>query len=87
MLTRWEGTGWGGRVFAPGTRMAVHRADQTGGQGIRDGYPAGVGSGGLSHIPSQEGSGQRDRQKFPPRRPSDSGAVIIPEWLGGIILE
>jgi hypothetical protein len=29
-------------VFAPGTRMAVHRADQTGGQGIRDGYPAGV---------------------------------------------
>jgi hypothetical protein len=45
----------GGGIFALGTRMAVHRGDETDGQGIlpvRGWVPAWWGERGLSHIPS-----------------------------------
>jgi hypothetical protein len=73
--------------------MAVHRAHERGGQGIRDGYRWSGGAGDLSHILFPMGSGQWDRQKsaaVPPtthrigrHHPGMVGG-IIPEWVGQV---
>ena len=80
----------GGRgLSAPGTGMAVHRADQRGGQGIRDGYPAGVGACPTSppnrvRDSGTDATGSRNEAWDSARPHPGMVGGIIPEWVGRV---
>jgi hypothetical protein len=94
MPSRWEPSKPRGRgIFAPGTRMAVHRGDQRAGQGIlpvRDGYPL-VGGAGLVPHPFLIGFGTagqgRSRQRFRQQGIGFRGRHHHPGMVGGIYPE